>query len=460
MHATPISRTDGSSFVSPPSPPRRGLGRLVQTVSAIAGLALVLTSAAMAGCGGSVSGTGGGTTTASTGGEAPFCAGGFIRPSPTDPKGTCEGKCTAGACGADNTCVDNHCALTCANHLECGDGLSQECLPAKEDDSQKDITTCQPNGKGSVGTKCAFGTECASQFACPDGKKCDPACAGADCPCPADKCKALFCRGAGEGDAEAFCTLQDCHADGDCPGGYWCAKVRDPHQICGTMKGDDSFCGTTTEPCVDPAMNATTGGTYEEAAQCAVRTECRIRRQCAPCSTDLDCSVVAGQHCTQVGQEKVCTRDCVAESDCENGFQCMNGACTPRFGACVGTGKYCEPCRSDLDCDGPAGKQACVSFGGAERVCIDVTASMACTTDNDCPTGPDGRHGLCADSTIGVGSGDAIYHKCIYPPFTEATNVFSCWCGNKGTGCYKNADCCSNKCIGGSATTGNVGDCQ
>lgn len=467
--AAPEGATENLSGASRP-PPRRGAGSWAQIASliAIAAGAVVMSSTSMTGCGSDVSGAGGGTTTASTttssstgtGGEVPFCQGGFIRPDPSDPKGICEGKCTAAACGPDNTCVDNRCALTCVSHLECGDGLSQECVPAKEDDTAKDILICKPNGKGSVGAKCLFGTECDMQFACPDGKKCDPACTGAGCACPADQCKSLFCRTSGEGDAEAFCTLKDCHADADCPGGFWCRKVRDPHQICGTQKGDDNFCGTTTEPCVDPAMNAATGATYEEAAQCAVRAECGIRRQCAPCTTDVDCSLVPGQHCTQVGPEKVCTRDCSMESDCELGFECKDNACQPRFGACVGTGKYCEPCRNDLDCDGPTGKKACVSFGGAERVCIDVTASQACTVDADCPVAPDGRPGMCSGSLIGVKPGDAIYHKCIYPPYTEATNNFSCWCGNKGTGCYTGKDCCSGTCAGGNKNLQIVGDCK
>lgn len=462
-HTTPpdaAPRGDGSH-----EQPRRGrsAGRMMKAASAlaIAVIAAVTASTSVTGCGGGVSGTGGGgTTTTGAGGEAPFCAGGFIRPDPSDPKGICEGKCTADACGMGNTCIDNRCAVLCTTHLECGDGISQECVPAKEDDTSADILTCRPNGEGAVGTKCLFGNECDNVFACPDGKKCDPTCAGDACPCPADQCKALVCRGGGEGDADAYCTMRDCHANTDCPGGFWCATVRDPHEICGTDKGNDSFCGTTTEPCVDPSMNATTGGTYGEGAHCAVRDECRVRKQCAPCETDVDCSAVAGQHCTQVGPEKVCTRDCANEFDCENGFACTDGACVPRFGACVGAGNYCEPCRNDLDCDGPGGKKACASFGGAERMCIDVTASQTCTVDGDCPMGPDGRNGLCAGANIGAGPGDFVYHKCIYPPFTEATNGFSCWCGNQGTGCYVNTDCCSGKCIGGSKSAGIIGDCQ
>jgi len=389
---------------------------------------------------------------------APFCEGGFIRqqPTETDP-GVCEGKCTQAACGDGHACVDNKCVLTCASHLECA-GLSQDCVPVKEDDTNKDIDICQDNGKGTIGVKCPFGDECTSQNACPDGKACDPACTGSSCPCPGDQCKPLLCRTAGQGDAEAFCTLQDCHADGDCPGGYWCATIRDPHPICGTTKGNTSFCGTTTDPCVDPSQDMANGTTYQEGPHCAVRNECRLRKSCAPCETDIDCSGIPGQHCSTMPADgsKSCTRDCAADSDCEVGFQCLDGGCTPRYGSCVGAdGTYCEPCRNDLDCGGKDSILSCVSFGGAERMCLDVTASIACTSNLNCPTGPDGRHGFCTDN-----SADSTYHHCVYPPPNTGSGHLSCWGSNPGAACLLAAECCSGKCFGASQAQQIPGVCK
>ncbi|APR85189.1 Secreted trypsin-like serine protease [Minicystis rosea] len=457
-----------------PEPPHRGIFRAVQTAAALA----IVAVAGLVG------------TTSSVGcGSDEFCVGGFVREAPNgDNPGVCEGKCSASACGASNVCVDNHCALTCTSHLDCNP-LTQDCAPAKEDDSKKDVATCQSTGKGTIGIKCPFGIECKrtyicpdgqacdpkaatnpcaaadckvaapGAYACPDGKACDPDCTGSDCACAADQCKELTCRTSGVGDTDAFCTMKDCHDDGECPGGFYCAKIRDPHEICGTDKGNSDFCGTTTEPCVDPAQNATTGATYTEGTFCAVRNECRPRKQCAPCETDLDCSLNAGQHCTTMPKDgtKSCTRDCTTDADCEGSFTCTNGACIPRFGTCVGGGNYCEPCRNDLDC---TGNNACVSYGGSERMCIDVSASQACTSDNDCPTGPDGRHMLCGDEDLGLATNDPRYHKCVIPPLNEGAGRVSCWCSNPGTACYKKEDCCSGKCIGAVVSAMIPGECK
>lgn len=432
----------------------RGLARLIQAALGLAVLGAASLVGTASGCGGS----GGEGGSGGSGGAPPFCEGGFVRS--VDGKDVCEGKCTQAACGDGYACVDNKCGLLCAVHAECGDGLSQECALVKEDDTAKDISVCRATGEGSVGVKCPNGNECDNVFACPDGKKCDPACTGDTCPCAADRCKPLFCRTSGIGDADALCTLRDCHADTECPGGFWCATTRDPHQICGTTKGDNTTCGTTTEDCVDPAQNEANGTTYVEGTICALRTECRPRRQCAPCESDLDCSAIAGQHCKQVGPEKACVRDCGSDGDCEGGFKCEGGSCIPRFGACVGTGQFCEPCRNDLECGDKDSGRACVSFGGAERMCIDVTLSMSCTTDNDCPVAPDGKHGYCADGDIGADPSSPYYHKCYFPShFNQGAGRLSCWCSNPGTGCFTADDCCSGKCKGASVANGIPGTC-
>ena len=60
--------------------------------------------------------------------------------------------------------------------------------------------------------------------------------------------------------------------------------------------------------------------------------------------------------------------------------------CLHKFGACVGTGEVCDPCRSDADC---ANGTRCVLNGSTgERMC-----TKPCTMDTQCasdkPTGCD-----------------------------------------------------------------------
>jgi hypothetical protein len=223
-----------------------------------------------------------------------------------------------------------------------------------------------------------------------------------------------------------------CTKDGDC------------------QKGNNTTCGTTMEACVDPAMNAANGTTYVEAQFCALRSECRLRKQCDPCKEDVDCSSIPGQRCTQVGPEKVCTRDCSVDSDCENSFQCTTGSCVPRFGSCVGTGKFCEPCRTDLDCGDKDSTLGCVNPGGigSEQACFDRSLSTACMVDADCPTSPGGLHGTCLNENQNVSSTDAAYHKC-YLPFITTTDRYTCWKGNVGASCVAAKECISNKCTAG-----------
>src|ERR1700690_2256712 len=96
----------GSRSISMAHATHLSLRRLVQGAAAL-GLALTsLLAGAGSGCGGNVSSTG----SAGTGGSA-FCAGGFVRKDPANPKaqGTCEGLSDPTKCLAGNTCVDNTC---------------------------------------------------------------------------------------------------------------------------------------------------------------------------------------------------------------------------------------------------------------------------------------------------------------------------------------------------------------
>lgn len=456
-----------ATLLTSPSP-RWGLGRFIKAAAALGVVLVGALSATGSGCG-------------------KFCDGGFVRMVPGNDQGICEGKCDSTKCLAGNVCVDNHCVLECTSHDDC-DTFSQECVPAREDDSSKSVSICLNTGKAPIGAKCPFGNECMGLNACPDGSSCDytqcgggtctldtascgdlPNCKQGLCPdktpctvpgCTMDQCRPLVCRGTGQGDADAYCTMNDCMADTDCTGGYYCATVRDPHAICNVtpQKGNSNFCGKTTEACIDPATANASGGTYSEGQYCLLHKSCRERTECAPCSNDLDCSLVMGQHCIQVGGEQVCAKSCSMDTDCDSSYECMSGSCVPRSGKCTGTGNYCDPCRSDADCGDKNSKLACAGLTGEERGCFDASLSTSCTTDADCPTGPDGVHGTCLDENYGSQQGDPSYHKC-YVQINLATNKSSCWCSKKGGECLLAKECCSNKCNGANPNNGIVGHC-
>ncbi|MCC6553032.1 MAG: hypothetical protein IT372_08425 [Polyangiaceae bacterium] len=386
--------------------------------------------------------------------EGEKCVGGVLR------DGVCEGKCQPSLCLEGNTCVDNRCVLKCDSHLDCIVG-TQDCAgvdengaPIVEDDTGTPLMICRPNGQqAGYGSPCPFGVECGNFGACPDGTPCsaaqcnnDPlacvrdadACGSDDkctigkCPdgsacsvaCPGECATSLTCITSGEGDADAFCSMHGCAADADCPGGFQCGITRDPHEICGTNKGNNGLCGQTTEACIEASALGAAG--LMEGSVCALQNTCIKREQCAPCATDIDCSLVEGQRCVPIGGENRCARTCGVDDDCDPDYRCDTGACVPRFGACKGQGNFCEPCQNDMDCGGPETSRGCAELSGGQTACFDFSFSDTCVTDADCPTSPGGKHGECLDEEEGVSPGDDIYQRC-YFPYNAVDNKFGCW---------------------------------
>jgi hypothetical protein len=376
-------------------------------------------------------------------------------------EGVCVPKCIDADCVSGNVCVNNRCELECATYKDCIVG-QQDCLAATQDSTQMPIFTCQSSQKLGFGSACPFGTECAALTACSNGDQCnftqcgggtctqDPvACIGVDkcnfgkcdtgeaCTVPAcdqSDCRPLVCIGAGQGDANAYCSFQDCHADTDCASSFYCGITRDPNPICNsdpTMEvGGSPFCGATdammmNPTCVDPTTFMQ-GNTYVEGSVCLLRSTCLQRRACDPCENDAECGNIDGGVCKMIGTDMRCTAPCSVDTDCQSDNQCTGGFCIPRFGACVGTGGFCEPCVSDEDCGMAGSTQACVSLSTGQRACFDVSLSMTCTTDDDCPTSPSGKHGACLNETEEVAPSDSVYHHC-YLPFDPNTLRFACW---------------------------------
>lgn len=381
-------------------------------------------------------------------GEGEKCVGGVI------VDGVCQGKCEPSLCKEQNTCVNNQCKLLCSSHLGC-EVTTQECLAATEDDTNADILTCQPKIKAlGFGKGCPFGqAQCDTELVCPDGSACGPAacggkpeqctdqgsgawaCADGSPCCPEDQCAPLTCLGAGEGDADAYCSMKGCRDDVDCPGGFVCGVTREAEAICNTNKGNSNACGLSDEPCLDLA---TAGETYVEGPMCALRKTCRKRGPCDPCQTDLDCSLSEGMVCTDVGGSNRCARSCSTDADCEVDYSCLEGACKPRFGSCEGDGAdaFCRPCQDDLDC-GP--NALCTPIAGLDkqRACLPwerpdpsqptIIPSLPCTTDADCPLSPSGiMHGECLTEDDGYAPTDLGYGRC-YFPFSLTAQRYGCW---------------------------------
>jgi hypothetical protein len=323
-------------------------------------------------------------------------------PGVIDDAGKCVAKCEDSMCNAGNYCVENTCRLVCSAHADCPTGY--ECTgKGKKDSDGSDVFYCapdaQPMGEGEFLWPCPNGDEC----------KADPA---------------WMCMGVGPGDADAYCTRYDCHSDADCPGGMWCATIRDFHKVCGNdnipMPGIDPEPGD----CIDPASFTTDGKTYRLGPISLLRNVCVRRGYCAECDSDVDCSLNNGYVCVKAdpNQKGYCSRSCTeAKQSCpwEGASTCAvvdpakGDTCNPTYGACTGNGDPCTPCRNDEDCWDPSSpvRKACLrSSFSLEPYCVDL--DTPCTTNTDCPTSPGGRRMQCLNSTDYKGS--ILYDRC-YP---------------------------------------------
>jgi hypothetical protein len=319
------------------------------------------------------------------------CVGGFLRPD-----GTCEAKCDPSKCVANNTCVDNKCALKCTSHDQC-QKYSQSCLPANEDDTNASIFVCTNVPPTEYGDPCPNGNECALN---------------------------RFCYSKGPGDALSYCTMT-CLQDTHCPAGYECGFIRLPYSLCGVSGiGNNNHCGRTDAPCVDPASVPADGsGDIVRGAFCLQQRMCLKKDICASCQTDVDCSWAAlPLDCVDTPESgKRCLLKCTQETDCDQDKTCQNGYCTPKTGSCTGGG-FCESCRFDFDCAHYDGGYACLGnengFHGAERACIDVRLSTPCSSSQDCPLSAGGQRGSCVNTSQGG--------RC-FAPYNETSGSYSCY---------------------------------
>lgn len=342
---------------------------------------------------------------------------------------------------------------TCDGNVVCGDASSPACL----------APGCNPRPV----QYCGNGNQCDFHSCGGDPAQCVKACEGESCnigrcngtgagcvfnTCAEAECKPMQCRRpngttvtpgqAGEGDADAFCTFPDCADDAACGPGYYCGKIRDSSEICGKDVDADvllaSPCGTPPSgaPCVDPTAFTANGGTYFEGPVCLMRSVCRLRDECAPCETSLDCSKGLGDVCVSFGGQNVCARWCNGDGDCRPDEACSYSGqdntgyvCLARTGSCRATtamaSKFCYRCVDDTDCGDASGAWACRSSEGGPA-CVSLDLPDTCATASDCPLAPSMARGDCLDEDPGnVVMTDPAYHRCFVPHF--ATTRFSCW---------------------------------
>ena len=240
--------------------------------------------------------------------------------------GVCQKSCSPELCQAGHECFNNTCSAPCTSHNNC-DG-NRYCIGISK-------------STGGTGTFCVCLTEVVNGQ-CQDQA---PTCDEAACP-PGWKCLAGACR-------------PPCTTHADCPVGKNCLHA----VIGGGVEGD--FCGPTS-------FNQDGGS-----------------GQSTPCTSDTDCDVGRGWHCSA----GTCRVRCSVHADCGT------------LGACSGVGKdangktigWCEP---DSLPRGPGqfgtscseGPEQCDQAGGF--TCVGAPGDLdayctkkRCAGDNECPSG-------------------------------------------------------------------------
>ena len=255
------------------------------------------------------------------------------------------GKCTAGAVIKDKECLKNE---------ECA---SNNCVANK----------CTVKSDGAA---CASDAECSSTICY--AKKCVKSCTkAADCAkgqvCNSDDGKRLLCiTPKYNSDVGKSCAVS-----GSCASGLTCIGTKnDPGTVCSSECKGDLDC--------PPAFTCVTGADKKK--------QCIKRRFCSPCLYDGQCGT---GKCATFGGGKHCTRECTKGStECPVYAECKDTGggkyhCVHKAGKCKGTGKLCEPCTKNADCN-TGGR--CLTFNmSQESFCgTDCTQSKSCPSGNKC----------------------------------------------------------------------------
>jgi len=323
----------------------------------------------------------------------------FICASGCASKAECEtSRCAAGnACIDDGTGSGSTCHKVCTGQADCPYGYycNDGQLGSEGQDWCVPNTNYPPQASGQWMTPCPT-----------SGGEKNAACDWNDF---------FACYGTGPTDAASFCTEFGCGEDSDCKGGWWCSTQNVGPNV---TTANATFGKTRTlclprwycAPCqTDHDCSAAEDGTLQHCVPDAkgnnyCTPECTGNSDCAPdatcvrqwpvctpnapaaqaCASDDDCpsTSVAYQHCN--GGK--CTPECGSGAPCGAGQTCgFLDVCVPRAGECVGSGGFCSPCRSDVDCtDG-----FCLSAEpfSTERFCSAKATVASCDTSAADPPG-------------------------------------------------------------------------
>jgi len=281
--------------------------------------------------------------------------------------------CVAGINGGARICTHACTGQTGA----AGCPIGYDCTAA--DPSSPTVLTCNKEPyafDATTGAPLLFGKDCSLQGGTTQAEW-DAACANSGDPAPNPTCHHAPDPDSRtkppapiRNDAHAYCT-GGCTADSDCPVDMYCGADVDGNTKC--LKR--AFC----DPCW---MNDNCTG---ENDACVPTSDGTSRYCTKSCGSPYDCGGVQGTFLS-----------CATSTD-SLGASAMY--CLHKFGACVGTGQICDPCRVAGDC--MSGTTCISNLATGERMC-----SKACTMDSECasdkPTG-------CDFGPPPVNAGDPIY---------------------------------------------------
>lgn len=281
--------------------------------------------------------------------------------------------CVAGVNGGAKICTHACTGQTGAS----GCPIGYDCTAA--DPSSPTVLTCNKEPyafDATSGAPLLFGKDCSLQGGTTQAEW-DSACASTGDPAPNPTCHHAPDPDSRtrppapiRNDAHAYCT-GGCNGDSDCPVDMYCGADYDGATKC--LKR--AFC----DPCW---MNDNCTG---ENDACVPTADGTARYCTKSCGSPYDCGGVQGTFLS-----------CATSTD-SLGASAMY--CLHKFGACVGTGQICDPCRVASDC--MTGTTCISNLATGERMC-----SKACTMDSECasdkPTG-------CDFGPPPVNAGDPIY---------------------------------------------------
>lgn len=354
---------------------------------------------------------------------------------PTDAGPTCDdAKCKPG-----NKCISDGMSLTCRIPCKSNDPTSPDACPAGfhcVSAPTADDGTPKPN-TNTAGESLSYCLKDNSGIVPKDkgqfGYPCDPSKGfdtNADCD-TSDSSHPFLCYGLSPTDGDAFCTLYDCATDDNCKAGWWCATINTTPNVTSTARsfGDSQV----RSACLPRAWNLHPG-TYP-----------------APCKADLDCPLDEGtkQHCVDPGDGKhlVCAKVCKTASNCNFEANCIDVGiqdsggnaelvCVPRAGTLgplgameSGSGGFCSPCHSDVDC---GGEGVCAHTRDAtERFCTKKSGKACSVVNNmlvsDCPTAPMGSNAMVSCTTSAASADLAPRDQCFGVVKFTNSNVPGCW---------------------------------